>query len=413
MLSVEPAATGATPVATDASIANPAAAHRRDGTRPRPPARDGHRRGQRARRRTPRTSPASTAPVTRRRPGTPAPTAPSTKPFEPALPLISKNVTRRPRRQVLRGVGFRGGTYADLAGIVPLSGAAGDRGQDSAHTAFTLAHVLPGPVARRRTTSTRSAAAADAPARHAGPAPLGRAGHGDLDPAPVQQPRLRALLQQRDAARSPGTSAPSILDVTATADGNGGVDFASTSSAIRPRASRTSGSRYTASAASGRRSTSAPDPSTPTHWTGDAWSSAANDPADLRFIVQAVNGVGLVALDTNDGAFYQIASTPSTPSPTPPRSALGANPTPASFGATVEFAATLAGATPGRRPDRPVHARRQHARRDDQRCGRPRRPSSSTVPGRTPFTAAFAGDAPTTCPSTRARSRSGTRPRRR
>ena len=43
-------------------------------------------------------------------------------PVEPALPLVIKNVTVP--NKVLRGVGFRGGTYTDTPGIVPLTGAA-------------------------------------------------------------------------------------------------------------------------------------------------------------------------------------------------------------------------------------------------------------------------------------------------
>ena len=43
-----------------------------------------------------------------------------TNPAEPALPLISKDVTVPGK--VLRGVGFRGGTYTDST-ILPLTGA--------------------------------------------------------------------------------------------------------------------------------------------------------------------------------------------------------------------------------------------------------------------------------------------------
>ena len=45
----------------------------------------------------------------------------ASQPFEPALPLISKNVTVP--GMTLRGVGFMGGTYTDQS-VVPLTGAA-------------------------------------------------------------------------------------------------------------------------------------------------------------------------------------------------------------------------------------------------------------------------------------------------
>ncbi len=46
-----------------------------------------------------------------------------TNPAEPAVPLIARNATSTDTDHVLRGVGFRGGTYTDTGNIVPLSGA--------------------------------------------------------------------------------------------------------------------------------------------------------------------------------------------------------------------------------------------------------------------------------------------------
>ena len=46
-----------------------------------------------------------------------------TKPSEPALPLDAVNVTPTDPNVVLRGVGFRGGTYVDSAPLLPFSGA--------------------------------------------------------------------------------------------------------------------------------------------------------------------------------------------------------------------------------------------------------------------------------------------------
>ena len=46
-----------------------------------------------------------------------------TNPGEPALPLVAVNVTPTDAKTVLRGVGFRGGTYTDVAPMLPFSGA--------------------------------------------------------------------------------------------------------------------------------------------------------------------------------------------------------------------------------------------------------------------------------------------------
>ena len=54
--------------------------------------------------------------------GSPAPTASSRNPAEPALPLDVVNVTPTDPSVVLRGVGFRGGTFTDST-VMPLTGA--------------------------------------------------------------------------------------------------------------------------------------------------------------------------------------------------------------------------------------------------------------------------------------------------
>ena len=49
-----------------------------------------------------------------------------TKPGEPALPLAVVNVTPTDPSLVLRGIGYRGGTYVDSGPMVPFTGAADD-----------------------------------------------------------------------------------------------------------------------------------------------------------------------------------------------------------------------------------------------------------------------------------------------
>ena len=43
-------------------------------------------------------------------------------PAEPILPLLVRNVTSPTSGEVLRGVGFRSGMYADESGVTPLTG---------------------------------------------------------------------------------------------------------------------------------------------------------------------------------------------------------------------------------------------------------------------------------------------------
>ena len=71
--------------------------------------------------------------------------------------------------------------------------------------------------------------------------------------------------------------------------------------------------RPPATPARGRRSTSRQDPDDPTLWTGIA--TGISNPANVHFLVQAVNGVGKVTVDDNLGAFYRPGSIPGPPGP--------------------------------------------------------------------------------------------------
>ena len=64
-----------------------------------------------------------------------------TNPAEPALPLVARNVTATDDDLVLRGVGFRGGTYVDTAGDRPAHRRT-DHGAARRPRAVRLARVL-------------------------------------------------------------------------------------------------------------------------------------------------------------------------------------------------------------------------------------------------------------------------------
>ena len=263
-----------------------------------------------------------------------------TKPFEPALPLISRNVSVG--GQVLRGVGFRGGAYTDEAGIVPLSGAAATE-VNSAHTAFTSPTFYPIPVARANYFDALGGGQTRlliTPVQHRseGPATVTSTlrKFSDVD---------FELFYSSETGPVAGTSAPSILDVSATDDGAGGVDFR-----VRVAGDPAAGIRETwVTYTFGGQWTSldlVADTSDPALWTGHLGLGTGNA-ADLRFIAQSVNGVGLVALDTRAGAFYQLPSAPSTAIPNATSLHLGAsNATSGVYGSTASLTAHLSGAVP-------------------------------------------------------------------
>jgi Big-like domain-containing protein len=57
------------------------------------------------------------------------------------------------------------------------------------------------------------------------------------------------------------------------------------------------------------------DPDEPVLWTGTMTLPVGLNPANIRFVVQAVNGVGRVKIDDNVGAFYQPGSIPGQQEP--------------------------------------------------------------------------------------------------
>ena len=81
------------------------------------------------------------------------------KPGEPVLPLLALNVTPTDPRLVLRGIGFRGGSYVDSAPLYPFSQRADHRAARRAR-AVHLAGVLPWADVAVRTISAPWPAAA-------------------------------------------------------------------------------------------------------------------------------------------------------------------------------------------------------------------------------------------------------------
>ena len=69
-----------------------------------------------------------------------------TEPGAPALPLYSVAVTPNDANYILRGVGFRGGTFQDIANITPLSGAPATELQTT-HTTFDSPVFYPNSMA--------------------------------------------------------------------------------------------------------------------------------------------------------------------------------------------------------------------------------------------------------------------------
>ena len=81
------------------------------------------------------------------------------------------------------------------------------------------------------------------------------------------------------------------------------------------------------------------DPTDSTLWTGTIPVTGGHAASDVKFMLQAVNGVGLVGLNDNYAQYFSVA--PVGPAPATTHLTLDASPTDGVFDATVAFKATL------------------------------------------------------------------------
>ena len=259
-----------------------------------------------------------------------------TKPGEPALPLAVVNVTPTDPSFVLRGIGYRGGSYVDSGPLVPFTGAATTESR-GVHVPFLSPVFYPstmwtpnyfGALAGNGGTQLlvspvqyRAASVADGTStqrRHTG-MNLRLFYSGNLSQAALSDaPSIVAVDAQQDAtgvtfsAQVVGDPAAAIYQVWVTYTGDGGnawtsLDLSQCVSPLPAVCGASEDSRL---------------------WKG----RLASPPANLKYFVQAANGVGLVSRNDNVGAYFGIASL--TPAATtlalvaPPASAIvGDSPT--------------------------------------------------------------------------------------
>ena len=254
--------------------------------------------------------------------------------------------------KVLRGVGFRGGSFTDVAGVTPLTGAPATE-LNSVHSPFVSEAFYPSRLWSVNYFGGLQGAATSTslmltPVQYRSDAP------GSLTniQADVLEHGVQALLQRlhdlvRDELRS---SRRSPHDRPGGGDRRG---QRASSSPCRswvslPPASRASGSRTPVPRQEcGSRSTCSRTRRTPRSGPAPCRGSR---PGRCEFIVQAVNGVGLVSLDDNQGAYYrpgQIPAALQTPGSLTPTTLVLSAPATGSYGSAVPLSATLTqGATP-------------------------------------------------------------------
>jgi hypothetical protein len=261
-------------------------------------------------------------------------------PFEPIYPKEVHNVSVSDR--VLRGVAFRGGTYADQNGVTPLTTAPAIDTSVAHRSFYTDVFYpnqtwLPNYYDALDGGATRLVAF---PAQFKSSAP--DVTDGTLRTFSALNLRLYYLPSDWAAPDSSATvkaaavgAAPSILGASAV-ENNGSVVFSVNaqsdgSADVQAVWVVYTGKAGTPSYGQWRPLDLARSTSDPTLWEGTLALGSGAQAQDIQFMVQAVGGAGLTTLATNLGAYYAATpSTPTTPPPPPVQTVLALQSPPAS-----------------------------------------------------------------------------------
>jgi len=263
-----------------------------------------------------------------------------TNPAEPALPIAGYNVTPTNGNLVLRGVGFRGGAYTDDV-VTPLTGAPTTELR-GVHVPFVSPVFFPmrpwtvnyfGSLGGNGATSLLVT-----PAQHrAADIALGTSARRTFNNLNLR------LFYSGNLSQAALSDAPSIVAVDAQPDG-GGVAFTARVVGDPAAAVYQVWVTYTGDGIGTWTSLDlaqcvAPLPSTCAAEDSQVWKGRlATLPANIRYIIQAANGYGLVTLDDKLGAYHGLggaaqAATAVLLDPVAPASA--------SFGGSASITATL------------------------------------------------------------------------
>ena len=297
-----------------------------------------------------------------------------TSPAAPTLPLSITDVGNG-SGNVLRGIGFLGGSYSDTTAITPLTGAPATE-LSGVHTTFASSAFYPARMWTVNYFSGLSGASSDptdahlmlTPVQYKSDAPgsltddqrtfssvttrlfysANTKTYGSNTPSLAAPPTIARVDASANTAAGTvtftahvvGDPSAGIQQVWVTYMGVDPGKWESLFLAQDPPASTTCGQGDSAC------------------WTGTLTGLSASQINALQFVVQAVNGVGLVSLDDNQGNYYQPGRIPpalqsSNAALTPTAVALDSPPATAAYDATVSLSATLtAGGQP--LPNEPV-----------------------------------------------------------
>ncbi len=269
---------------------------------------------------------------------------------EPALPLEIRNVTA-PNGKVLRGFAFRGGAYTDLLEIIPLTGAPTTEIR-GVHTPFVSDVFYPIRPYSANYFGALFDTASGATRLVVTPAQFRSTAPGSLTNTLRRFDEMDFRLYYSDNITNYGgdsipalAAPPAISQIQAIPDGND-IDFSAV--VVGNPAAGIQEVWVTYTAVSGPLAGQwqsldlTQNSEDSTRWE-KRLTLSGTPPEDIRYIVQAVNGVGLVTLMDNLGAFYipTVALASQTEPPAPTELALESPPTAGDYSIETTVTARL------------------------------------------------------------------------
>jgi hypothetical protein len=275
----------------------------------------------------------------------------------PALPALPKQIddVTSTTGEVLRGVGFTGGTYTDTAGVTPLTGAPTIE-QNGIHTNFASPVFFPQKLATVNYFGAFDGNGTDGRTRLITTPAQYRSEFGTTTDTERMYSQLGLELFYSSntttyGSNTPGLAAPPSISGVADTTNPGQVTVRAHVTGDLSAGIQKAWVTYTGEAGpfhgSWQSTDLVQDPVDSTLWTGTFTLPSTQTASDVRYIVQAVNGVGLVGLDNNLGDGYTPGVPVGVPVPPPPNNTsitLDALPASGVSATSVTVGANLTGA---------------------------------------------------------------------
>ncbi|MDX6256804.1 MAG: large repetitive protein [Frankiales bacterium] len=276
---------------------------------------------------------------------------------QPALPALPEQYVPATSTggQSLRGVGFRSGTYTDAPGVTPLTGAPTTE-QNGVHTTFSSTSFFPQNLfsvnyfdALGGTGSSGQTKVVLTPAQYRSDSASTNTvrTYSNVGLSLFYSSNIATYGQNRPAL----AQAPSITLVSSTVNGSS-VSVSAHVTGDPSAGIQQVWTTYTGEAGPFHGAWASieltQDPTDSTLWSATLPLPSGQNAADVRLMVQAVNGVGVVGVDNNLGSYYTpgVAVGVSTTG-APTTLTLDTVPATVAYGTNLTVGATLVGAPAG------------------------------------------------------------------